>query len=200
MQSSLIKRYMFTKKNRFSFLTKRHRQIFFITWIEWHILSVFSFYYLSELDGFIFSCSKENVVAKLAFFRNSLLRHNRLNKEWSTVFIRVGALSYRRETCDDDRHQTIKTIIWVNKVVEHNLRPMESLSRSNSGSTLSRSTTPTIQQSNSRSPKDFVTRVLSPRIAVISSQDADQVCQANNFPDFFSLIKPFGDRIEGRGS
>ncbi|RGB32937.1 ER-golgi trafficking TRAPP I complex 85 kDa subunit-domain-containing protein [Rhizophagus diaphanus] len=75
---------------------------------------------------------------------------------------------------------------------------MESLSRSNSGSTLSRSATPTIQQSNSRAPKDFVTRVLSPRIAVISSQDADQVCQVNNFPDFLSLIKPFGDLIEGR--
>jgi hypothetical protein len=77
---------------------------------------------------------------------------------------------------------------------------MESLSRSNSGTTLSRSTTPTIQHSNSRTPKDFVTRVLSPRIAVISSQDADQVCQVNNFPDFLSLIKPFGELIEGRGS
>jgi hypothetical protein len=76
---------------------------------------------------------------------------------------------------------------------------MESLSRSNSGSTLSRSTTPTIQQSQFRTPKDFVTRDLSPKIAIISSQDADQVCQINNFPDFFSLIKPFGERIEGRG-
>ncbi|CAI2163877.1 1745_t:CDS:10 [Funneliformis geosporum] len=79
---------------------------------------------------------------------------------------------------------------------------MEPLSRSNSGSTLSRSTTPTIQTKQRyqgyRSPKDFVTRVLSPRVAVISTQDADQACQTNNFPDFLSLIKPFGDRIEGR--
>ncbi|CAG8551197.1 225_t:CDS:10 [Funneliformis mosseae] len=81
---------------------------------------------------------------------------------------------------------------------------MEPLSRSNSGSTLSRSTTPTIQSKQryqgNRSPKDFVTRVLSPRVAVISTQDADQACQTNNFPDFLSLIKPFGDRIEGRVS
>lgn len=51
-----------------------------------------------------------------------------------------------------------------------------------------------------QSPKDFVTRVLSPRIAVLSSPDADQVCQASNFPDFLTLIKPFGERIEGKGS
>ncbi|RIB08725.1 ER-golgi trafficking TRAPP I complex 85 kDa subunit-domain-containing protein [Gigaspora rosea] len=49
-----------------------------------------------------------------------------------------------------------------------------------------------------QSPKDFVTRVLSPRIAVLSSPDADQVCQASNFPDFLTLIKPFGERIEGK--
>ncbi|CAG8595408.1 16304_t:CDS:10, partial [Acaulospora morrowiae] len=49
-----------------------------------------------------------------------------------------------------------------------------------------------------KSPRDFVTRVLSPKVAVISSPDADQVCQANNFPDFFTLIKPFGERIEGK--
>ncbi len=75
---------------------------------------------------------------------------------------------------------------------------MEPLSRSNSGST--RSTTPTTQQYQGfRSSEDFVRRALSPRVAVISTQDADQVCQTNNFPDFLSLIKPFGERIEGRG-
>ncbi|RHZ88010.1 hypothetical protein Glove_26g15 [Diversispora epigaea] len=76
---------------------------------------------------------------------------------------------------------------------------MDSVNLSSPVSELSRSSTPSLSVFNqSNSPKDFVTRVLSPRIAVISSQDADQVCQVNNFPDFLTLIKPFGERIEGR--
>ncbi|CAG8579158.1 12018_t:CDS:10 [Diversispora eburnea] len=76
---------------------------------------------------------------------------------------------------------------------------MDSVNLSSPVSELSRSSTPSLSVFNqSNSPKDFVTRVLSPKIAVISSQDADQVCQVNNFPDFLTLIKPFGERIEGR--
>ncbi|KAG9298934.1 hypothetical protein G9A89_015956 [Geosiphon pyriformis] len=51
---------------------------------------------------------------------------------------------------------------------------------------------------SSQTPKDFVTRVLSPRVAVVSSADADAVCRTSNFPTFLDLIKPFGERIEGK--
>lgn len=78
---------------------------------------------------------------------------------------------------------------------------MDPVNLSSPSSELSRSSTPSIPVlNNSNSPIDFVTRVLSPRVAVVSSQDADQVCQANNFPDFLTLIRPFGERIEGRGN
>ncbi|CAG8460304.1 5163_t:CDS:10 [Ambispora gerdemannii] len=50
----------------------------------------------------------------------------------------------------------------------------------------------------SQSAKDFITRVLSPRVAVVSSQDADMACRANNFSNFLELIRPFGERYEGR--
>ncbi|CAG8490645.1 13824_t:CDS:10 [Cetraspora pellucida] len=65
-----------------------------------------------------------------------------------------------------------------------------------SSSQASQQLSPSIQAS--QQSKDFVTRVLSPRVAVVSSPDADQVCQASNFPDFLTLVKPFGERIEGK--
>ncbi|CAJ0823061.1 10537_t:CDS:10 [Entrophospora sp. SA101] len=77
--------------------------------------------------------------------------------------------------------------------------PIQSNTQDSSRSSTPMLTSPLLQQQNKRnSPRDFVIRFLSPKIAVISSKDADQVCQANNIPDFYSLLKPFGDRIEGR--
>ncbi|CAG8459139.1 6976_t:CDS:10 [Ambispora leptoticha] len=52
--------------------------------------------------------------------------------------------------------------------------------------------------SDNDNTKDFVTRVLSPRIAIVSSQDADTACRKNNFTNFFEFIRPFGERYEGK--
>ncbi|RUP46788.1 ER-golgi trafficking TRAPP I complex 85 kDa subunit-domain-containing protein [Jimgerdemannia flammicorona] len=49
-------------------------------------------------------------------------------------------------------------------------------------------------------PRDFVARALGPRIAVIASSDANELCQTNNLPTFVELIKPFGELIEGKVS
>jgi len=40
---------------------------------------------------------------------------------------------------------------------------------------------------------------MSPRIAVIASQGATDLCQANHLPSLVDLLKPFGEQIEGRG-
>ncbi|KAL1917610.1 uncharacterized protein VTP21DRAFT_4003 [Calcarisporiella thermophila] len=46
--------------------------------------------------------------------------------------------------------------------------------------------------------RDYVTRLLSPRVAVVSSPDADAICQANNLANVVDLLTPFGSMIEGR--
>ncbi|KAG5459337.1 MAG: hypothetical protein BJ554DRAFT_271, partial [Olpidium bornovanus] len=46
--------------------------------------------------------------------------------------------------------------------------------------------------------RDFVLRALSPRIAVVSSPDADVLCQENGLTNFCELLRPFGDRIDGK--
>ncbi|KAF9096380.1 Trafficking protein particle complex 8 [Mortierella sp. AD031] len=39
---------------------------------------------------------------------------------------------------------------------------------------------------------------MSPRVAVIASQGATELCQANHLPSVVDLLKPFGEQIEGR--
>ncbi|KAG0226837.1 Trafficking protein particle complex 8 [Actinomortierella wolfii] len=46
--------------------------------------------------------------------------------------------------------------------------------------------------------RDLVTRVFSPRVAIVASQGATELCQANHLPSVVDLLKPFGDRIDGR--
>ncbi|KAG0255917.1 Trafficking protein particle complex 8 [Actinomortierella ambigua] len=46
--------------------------------------------------------------------------------------------------------------------------------------------------------RDLVTRVFSPRVAIVASQGATELCQANHLPSVVDLFKPFGDRIDGR--
>ncbi|KAG0313384.1 Trafficking protein particle complex 8, partial [Dissophora globulifera] len=48
------------------------------------------------------------------------------------------------------------------------------------------------------SARELVSRVMSPRIAVIASQDATELCRANHLPSIVDLFKPFGEQIEGR--
>ncbi|KAG0240476.1 Trafficking protein particle complex 8 [Mortierella sp. GBA43] len=48
------------------------------------------------------------------------------------------------------------------------------------------------------SARELVGRVMSPRIAVIASQGATELCQANYLSSVVDLLKPFGERIEGR--
>ncbi|KAI1298025.1 Trafficking protein particle complex 8, partial [Mortierella claussenii] len=48
------------------------------------------------------------------------------------------------------------------------------------------------------SARELVSRVMSPRIAVIASQGANELCQANHLPSLVDLLKPFGEQIEGR--
>jgi len=50
------------------------------------------------------------------------------------------------------------------------------------------------------SARELVTRVMSPRIAVIASQGATELCQANYLSSVVDLLRPFGERIEGRGN
>lgn len=40
---------------------------------------------------------------------------------------------------------------------------------------------------------------MSPRVAVIASQGATELCEANHIPSVVDLLKPFGEQIEGRG-
>ncbi|KAF9360780.1 Trafficking protein particle complex 8 [Mortierella sp. AD094] len=48
------------------------------------------------------------------------------------------------------------------------------------------------------SARELVSKVMSPRIAVIASQGATELCQANHLPSVVDLLKPFGEQIEGR--
>ncbi|KAF9190349.1 Trafficking protein particle complex 8 [Haplosporangium sp. Z 11] len=48
------------------------------------------------------------------------------------------------------------------------------------------------------SAREQVSRLMSPRIAVIASQGVTELCQANHLPSLVDLLKPFGDQIEGR--
>ncbi|KAI8599084.1 ER-golgi trafficking TRAPP I complex 85 kDa subunit-domain-containing protein [Dissophora ornata] len=48
------------------------------------------------------------------------------------------------------------------------------------------------------SARELVSRVMSPRIAVIASQGATELCQANHLPSVVDLFKPFGEKIDGR--
>ncbi|KAF9439180.1 Trafficking protein particle complex 8 [Entomortierella beljakovae] len=54
------------------------------------------------------------------------------------------------------------------------------------------------QRAQDISARDLVTKVMSPRIAVIASQGANELCQANHLPSVVDLLKPFGEQIEGR--
>lgn len=49
------------------------------------------------------------------------------------------------------------------------------------------------------SARELVSKVMSPRIAVIASQGATELCQINHLPSVVDLFKPFGEQIEGRG-
>ena len=40
------------------------------------------------------------------------------------------------------------------------------------------------------SPQDFIRSAFGPRVAVVSSPDADEVCQKNNL-SFVDMLKPF---------
>lgn len=48
------------------------------------------------------------------------------------------------------------------------------------------------------SARELVSRVMSPRVAVIASQGATELCEANHIPSVVDLLKPFGEQIEGR--
>ncbi|KAG0199180.1 Trafficking protein particle complex 8 [Mortierella sp. GBA30] len=48
------------------------------------------------------------------------------------------------------------------------------------------------------SARELVSKVMSPRIAVIASQGATDLCQQNHLPSLVDLLKPFGEQIEGR--
>ncbi|KAF9116328.1 Trafficking protein particle complex 8 [Mortierella sp. AM989] len=48
------------------------------------------------------------------------------------------------------------------------------------------------------SARELVSKVMSPRIAVIASQGATELCQINHLPSVVDLFKPFGEQIEGR--
>ncbi|KAF9934889.1 Trafficking protein particle complex 8 [Linnemannia zychae] len=48
------------------------------------------------------------------------------------------------------------------------------------------------------SARELVSRVMSPRVAVIASQGATELCQANHIPSLVDLLRPFGEQIEGR--
>jgi hypothetical protein len=48
-------------------------------------------------------------------------------------------------------------------------------------------------------PKEVVQRALSPRIAVVSSPEVDDICQRSRLKSFADLLLPFGDLIEGKG-
>ena len=47
--------------------------------------------------------------------------------------------------------------------------------------------------------KDFLSHILCPLIAVLSSSDADELALENNLLNFTQFIAPFGSRIQGRG-
>ena len=67
------------------------------------------------------------------------------------------------------------------------------------GSPIPRMSLSPAPSSSQSTPRDFVARVLGPRIAVVASPDANEVCQANNLPSLADLIKPFGNMIDGKG-
>ncbi|KAG0344580.1 Trafficking protein particle complex 8, partial [Podila humilis] len=48
------------------------------------------------------------------------------------------------------------------------------------------------------SARELVSKVMSPRIAVVASQGANQLCQANHLTSVADLFRPFGENIEGR--
>ncbi|KAG9325666.1 hypothetical protein KVV02_001150 [Mortierella alpina] len=48
------------------------------------------------------------------------------------------------------------------------------------------------------SARERVSKVMSPRIAVIASQGATDLCQANHLPSLVDLLNPFGEQMEGR--
>jgi hypothetical protein len=58
----------------------------------------------------------------------------------------------------------------------------------------------TFQRTRDISARDLVTKVMSPRIAVIASQGATELCQANYLPSVVDLLKPFGECIDSRGT
>lgn len=47
--------------------------------------------------------------------------------------------------------------------------------------------------------KDFLSHILSPLVAVVSSTDADDLALDNNLCNFTQLVAPFGSRVQGRG-
>ncbi|KAF8977179.1 Trafficking protein particle complex 8 [Entomortierella lignicola] len=54
------------------------------------------------------------------------------------------------------------------------------------------------QRTKDISARELVLKVMSPRIAVIASQGATELCQANYLSSVVDLLKPFGEQIEGR--
>ncbi|KAF9320941.1 Trafficking protein particle complex 8 [Podila horticola] len=54
------------------------------------------------------------------------------------------------------------------------------------------------QRSREFSARELVTKVMSPRIAVVASQGANELCQANHLASVVDLFRPFGEHIEGR--
>ncbi|KAI9591367.1 hypothetical protein BDF19DRAFT_455421 [Syncephalis fuscata] len=49
------------------------------------------------------------------------------------------------------------------------------------------------------SPLRTVSRALSPRIAVVSSADVDDICQRSRLHSLADLLLPFGDLVDGKG-
>lgn len=53
---------------------------------------------------------------------------------------------------------------------------------------------------STHTPRDELARSFSPLVAVVASQDAEEICQKNHIPSFADFLKPFGNLIEGRGT
>ncbi|KAI9364018.1 ER-golgi trafficking TRAPP I complex 85 kDa subunit-domain-containing protein [Zopfochytrium polystomum] len=45
---------------------------------------------------------------------------------------------------------------------------------------------------------DFITRCLSPLVAVVASQDAEEIAKSKRLPSFVDFLRPFGMRIDGK--
>lgn len=61
-----------------------------------------------------------------------------------------------------------------------------------------RSPSPAIMSTHT--PRDELARSFSPLVAVVASQDAEEICRKNHIPSFADFLKPFGNLIEGRGT